>query len=155
MKKLFEYNPNNSGGSWWLSDEDWKNLEKNGWKVVWANQEFIYKNGNFVYDKNGYPKTRPKTENDYGYSEDGRWLGTLARYAFKHFDSVRECLQEFEKITGQDVSEEGCNCCGAPHLFSWDSGYCSGADCLQYLYDILPSSLRNACDLLNQNRGTK
>ena len=30
-----EYNANNSGGSWWLSDGDWKALEAAGWKVKW------------------------------------------------------------------------------------------------------------------------
>ena len=27
------YSSNNSGGSWWLSDEDWKKLEAAGWNV--------------------------------------------------------------------------------------------------------------------------
>ena len=30
-----EYSSNNSGGDWWLSDEDWKNLEQAGWVVNW------------------------------------------------------------------------------------------------------------------------
>ena len=30
-----EYITNNSGGSWWLSDDDWKALEAAGWKVEW------------------------------------------------------------------------------------------------------------------------
>jgi hypothetical protein len=30
-----EYTTNNSGGSWWLSEEDWKALEAAGWKVEW------------------------------------------------------------------------------------------------------------------------
>lgn len=29
------YSSNNSGGEWQLSDEDWRNLEKEGWKVEW------------------------------------------------------------------------------------------------------------------------
>ena len=30
-----EYITNNSGGSWWLSDDDWKALEAAGWRVEW------------------------------------------------------------------------------------------------------------------------
>jgi hypothetical protein len=30
-----EYSSNNSGGNWWLSDEDWKALENAGWNVQW------------------------------------------------------------------------------------------------------------------------
>lgn len=29
------YSSNNSGGGWWLSTEDWLNLEKAGWLVDW------------------------------------------------------------------------------------------------------------------------
>lgn len=31
----FKYDSNNSGGVWWLSDEDWKSLESAGWRVNW------------------------------------------------------------------------------------------------------------------------
>ncbi len=30
MKKKIEYSSNNSGGDWWLKDEDWFALEKAG-----------------------------------------------------------------------------------------------------------------------------
>lgn len=29
------YNANNSGGSWWLTDADWRALEAAGWNVKW------------------------------------------------------------------------------------------------------------------------
>lgn len=29
------YESNNSGGSWWLTDQDWKKLEEAGWEVEW------------------------------------------------------------------------------------------------------------------------
>lgn len=38
MKKsetYVEYDHNNSGGRWWLTDKDWEALEKAGWKVDW------------------------------------------------------------------------------------------------------------------------
>jgi hypothetical protein len=30
-----EYHSNNSGGEWWLSDQNWKDLESAGWTVDW------------------------------------------------------------------------------------------------------------------------
>jgi len=35
------YSSNNSGGDWWLSDEDWRNLEKEGWKVEWRPERYM------------------------------------------------------------------------------------------------------------------
>lgn len=32
------YSSNNSGGSWWLSDEDWHALEYVGWHVEWRDR---------------------------------------------------------------------------------------------------------------------
>lgn len=113
------YDSNNSGGSWWLKDEDWKELEKAGWKVAWGS-----------YSK------KCKTAEE---AEENRCLGALATSASKNFKTVREAMEEFEKITGQDVTEEGCNCCGAPHHFEWSTkedkyNFASGDDCAQYLY---------------------
>jgi hypothetical protein len=80
---IIEYDSNNSGGDWWLTDEDWKNLEKGGWKVEW--EEF---------------------------------LGAKAHKASLECRSLKEAIKSFEKITGQDTEEEGCECCGPPHYFS-------------------------------------
>ena len=143
MKKyLVEYSSNNSGGNWWLNDKDWKNLEKAGWLVVWHSKSFDYKNGNYQYDKNGLPKLKNKPDEFFCGELDKkgnyRWLRSLARIAFKRFDSITDALKEFEKITGEQVDYNGCNCCGAPHCFSWgennssDAGYCSGKMCLEY-----------------------
>lgn len=30
-----EYDSNNSGGSWWLSDKNWEDLAAAGWEVSW------------------------------------------------------------------------------------------------------------------------
>ena len=35
------YSSNNSGGSWWLNDSDWKALEKAGWTVEWRNKPML------------------------------------------------------------------------------------------------------------------
>ncbi len=119
-----EYSSNNSGGQWWLKDEHWKALEDRGWTVKWVKKD-------------------PEETTD-------RFMGALAMYASKEFEAVREALLEFEEITGAQVSEEGCNCCGPPHSFSWEGGYCSGESCLSFLYDEPPASLREACEQLNR-----
>jgi hypothetical protein len=79
------YSSNNSGGNWWLSDEDWIALEKAGWKVKW---------------------------------EEYRFLGALAQEAYREGLSYDATIIEFERVTGQDAYEVGCECCGPPHSFS-------------------------------------
>lgn len=86
------YVSNNSGGDWWLTDEDWKKLESAGWKVAWR------KDGSFGV-------------------KDGRFLGALACEASKEFSNVEAAIDEWEEITGKDPYAEGCSCCGAPHYF--------------------------------------
>lgn len=123
------YRTNNSGGSWWLKDEDWSALEKAGWAVEWY-------------------ATSTKTP-AHIRSREGRWLGALATEASKDFETPVEAMREFERITGQDVSAEGCNCCGSPHYFQWGEGkkYASayGEGCLPYLFpEGGPKTLREA-----------
>lgn len=98
MKRRYvKYSSNNSGGYWWLTDEDWRNLEAAGWVVDW------------VKDGSGY---RGRDKDD-----PTRFLGALATSA-KRYD-VREpnAIAEWTAITGQDPDEEGCPCCGQPHSF--------------------------------------
>lgn len=95
-----KYSSNNSGGFWWLKDEDWFNLEANGWTVEWMRDNPNYRAG-----------------------EDGRYLGALAWYAYKEFPTIEMAEAEFEWITGQDPLEEGCYCCGQPHNFYEDIEY--------------------------------
>ncbi len=127
-----EYMSNNSGGDWWLKDKDWIALEKAGWEVAWVKYtpNFLMKEG------------------------EDRWLGALAKKASKEFASVYEAIQEFEKITKQDVSDEGCSCCGAPHCFSWYVEgrymYCEGEGCLKYMYSNPPTTLREAAERLDK-----
>jgi len=93
--KIYHYTSNNSGGSWWLTDQNWLDLEKEGWKVLWKRDD---------------PYARP--------DENGRWLGALATEAEKEFHSKPEAVAEFERITGANVDDEGCPCCGQPHYIS-------------------------------------
>lgn len=92
-----EYHSNNSGGSWWLSDEDWKNLEEAGWEVDW------YKD-----------RADPLSGRD---NPEGRFLGALASSAKRYGVTLRHAVAEWEAITGECATDEGCPCCGTPHSF--------------------------------------
>jgi len=92
---LVEYSSNNSGGFWWLKDEDWYALEKAGWQVEWFKD----------------------SENNWG-AKDGRFLGSLACYAKKEFPTIAMAKAEWEYITSQNAEDKGCSCCGQPHYFS-------------------------------------
>jgi hypothetical protein len=35
------YSSNNSGGKWWLSDDDWRALEESGWVVEWRPERWL------------------------------------------------------------------------------------------------------------------
>lgn len=85
------YSSNNSGGYWWLTDDDWLALARDGWDVQWFHKAKVY----------------------YG----GRWLGALASEAYFP-GSYEDAVASFESITGQNSDEQGCRCCGQPHYFS-------------------------------------
>lgn len=100
-KGWVEYSSNNSGGSWWLTDEDWKNLEAAGWEVDWVK-----------YQKDRFFKGDDPT----------RFLGALATSAKRYGLSLGMAKAEFEDVTGANVDDNGCNCCGKPHEFyAYDS----------------------------------
>lgn len=109
---IVEYNSNNSGGSWWLEDEDWYELEKNGWKVAWYKEDYDYKDGNYQPDENGFPKMK-----ELEGRNDLRWLGCLAKTAFYKCENMEDAIRSFETITGKDTRATGCECCGEPHSF--------------------------------------
>jgi hypothetical protein len=89
-----EYVSNNSGGSWWLEDKDWENLEAAGWIVDWC-----------------------RDKKDKLHIDGDRWLGALATSATKRNTTLREAISEFERITRLNAASEGCQCCGPPHSF--------------------------------------
>lgn len=91
-----EYDSNNSGGGWWLKDHDWRALEAAGWEVQWVAKDKYQKS---YADKNG------------------RWLNALATRAIRRGLTMRQAVEEFERVTGQNAADEGCNCCGQPHNF--------------------------------------
>jgi hypothetical protein len=94
------YDSNNSGGSWWLSDENWRALEAGGWTVHWA--------------KDNQYQSR--------YMEGGRYMDALATSASVDRPSLGMAIAEWEHLTGLDASEPGCSCCGAPHGFYASDG---------------------------------
>jgi len=129
-----QYSSNNSGGSWWLNDNDWINLEKAGWTVIWGGYYFCkdkYRLIEVPKNKKEPCKSREVCEGHRRYDSheevdrnDFILLGALAHDAEKEFETPREAMLEFEQITGQDVSDEGCNCCGYPHKFSLGRRQC-------------------------------
>jgi hypothetical protein len=154
MAGWIEYDSNNSGGSFWLSDENWKALEEAGWVVGWTvvtEREGLRDGERFVHAESGrrYGDTWEEATREYvigaprwpdgkdpgretivacarNYDEavalrkkHGGYFGTLAVSAVKRGESAQELVDEFERVTGQDASAEGCNCCGPPHSFEW------------------------------------
>lgn len=108
----------NSGGSWWLEDSDWYALEAARWKIDWYKDEEI-----------GFKLL----------NSDGRWFGALAGSASINVGSPEEAMRKFEAATNCGLSEEGCNCCGAPHTFEWknnkgETHWVSGKDFSTYVY---------------------
>lgn len=95
-----EYATNNSGGSWWLSDDDWYALERVGWNVHWVARQ----------DEDSHYRRN--------VDDDGRWLGALAVSASLETSSLREAISSFQCATGESASALGCSCCGPPHSFS-------------------------------------
>lgn len=99
-----EYSTNNSGGSWWLNDADWLALEAAGWDIEWYEDR---------EDRKMLDRMKP--------GQKQRFLGALAGGASKQVSTTNEAndaITEFERVTGQNVDDEGCNCCGRPHYFT-------------------------------------
>lgn len=90
MNGYVDYESNNSGGSWWLEDEDWYALEDAGWNVRWL-------------------CVAP---------EDRRYLGALAKSARRYGLPLEDAIEEWEEITFKDSTNAGCPCCGPPHSFT-------------------------------------
>lgn len=93
---LIRYVSNNSGGIWWLDDEDWYALEKAGWNVLWVKDEPYYKKH---------------------LDSNGRYLDCLATQASKHFPNVEDAIDEWETVTKANAYADGCSTCGEPHSF--------------------------------------
>lgn len=95
-----EYDSNNSGGSFWLSDQNWIDLEKAGWIVEWGGRSYGEE-----------PKCRSAEE-----AAKNRYMGALAISARRYLP-ITLAIAEWERITGECATDEGCGCCGPPHSF--------------------------------------
>jgi hypothetical protein len=107
MKK-YEFDENNSGGSWWLGKKEYDNLLANGWE----------------YEASEY-------DLEHGYDKKGMFGDDEVPYGWRHsltksFNSMREAIEDWEKLTGQDFFDPGCACCGAPFSMSAKGEYESG-----------------------------
>lgn len=107
---LVEYSSNNSGGRWWLTDEQWAALEKAGWVVAWLQAGFDA--------KEPYPATYAEACRAVKEDKDRRWLGALATSATRHGLGLQEAVAEWEGATGASSTDAGCPCCGQPHSFT-------------------------------------
>lgn len=140
-----EYSSNNSGGSWWLKDEDWKALEEAGWDVQWGELEFCFSNWRgrspVICASAEVCEGHPEYTSYEQAKKGGGFLGAVAMKASFKCETPEEAIRSFQEVTGQDPGAEGCNCCGPPHIFSWGGrgldiswGYVSGEECYQYLW---------------------
>jgi hypothetical protein len=155
-----KYDSNNSGGRWWLSDDDWKALERAGWFVQWGGLYFCRSNFSWHAAPEGAEQPCPEGVECQGHrkystaaeAEGNRYMRALAREAYREGLTPAEAMREFERVTGQNVMDEGCSCCGAPHTFNWrdEAGnyrYASGEDCAAYLFGTdAPRTLREALE---------
>ena len=80
------YQSNNSGGYWWLTDQDWLALEAAGWKVKWY---------------------RDQRDMQRYLDSDGSCLGALACSATRSGLSLDASIAEFERITGKSAELVG------------------------------------------------
>jgi hypothetical protein len=97
-----EYSSNNSGGSWWVSDRQWFDLESAGWQVAW-----------FAGDT-GYPT-----------SAAGYYLGGLASDAKRTGVTLEEAMAEWQWITALDPCAIPCFSSAPPHSFAeYDADGC-------------------------------
>ena len=84
------YSSNNSGGSWWLTEEHWKLLEAAGWTVDWSEKEFLGA-------KATYASIEIEEKN--------------------HCMAIEEARKLWESAILLDPYATGCDCCGSPHNF--------------------------------------
>jgi hypothetical protein len=133
MAKI-EYSSNNSGGGWWLTDENWRDLERAGWLVEWGGKWFCKSPYTSLRtdQKPAYLTVECETVNScnghqvyLNYEEAAasaaagtRWLGALATRATREGLSEKDAIAEWENITGCCAEDTGCPCCGSPHYFS-------------------------------------
>jgi hypothetical protein len=112
-----ELDQNNSGGRWWLSREQHNKLLAGGWNLPKPSES----DGSPLAASMARLVESMERKNDTGVPYD--WRHGL----WGNFDSLRDAVESFERLTGADFFAEGCNCCGCPFSMRADNGeYVSG-----------------------------
>lgn len=139
MSGILEYSSNNSGGDFWLKDEDWHALEAAGWVVHWrhaadaSDHTHSANDPGFFEHYHAYSEPLLRSTPD----ENHRWLDALATSAAIETDNPNEAIKQFERLAHQSVNDEGCSCCGPPHSFSYTKdGKTSYLDLYPYGHSI-------------------
>lgn len=118
---IVQYDSNNSGGYWWLKDDDWLALEKAGWHVEWGQTRYCHTDASWkmpIPVCDSYKECAGHHADSYQQiAQEERFLEAAATSASKEFNSIEDAKAEWSRVTGQDPDEEGCNCCGRPHAF--------------------------------------
>lgn len=124
---VLEYSANNSGGSWWLKHSDWEAMEQAGWIVHWVHDiddpSHVHPPEDSAWPSIGehthsYDKEHlltPVKWNGQG------WLGASAKSAAIETEDPDATIREWERVANQNAEDEGCNCCGQPHYFTFTS----------------------------------
>ena len=121
-----EYDSNNSGGRWWLDDSQWIALEQAGWEVEWGGLYFCHERYRWMAVPEGKDEPHETVQECHGHrrrdsaaevAPDERFLGALATKARRTGLPLREAIEEWERVTGQNAASLGCSCCGTPHYF--------------------------------------
>lgn len=129
-KYRVEYRHNNSGGSWWLKDEDWKSLEDAGWWVEWGGMDFCHY---LVFEPHTAPDTCESEDvcpghqryDSYDEARAGeRFIGAIATDACLTVEAAdREGAESMAVAAWEgalrgrfSASDPGCSC-GGPHYF--------------------------------------
>ena len=96
--KVYEFDENNSGGSWWLNRKQYEALFKAGW--TYKPSEWDLEHGH---------------ESEPFLNEEGDTVPYGWRHNLKgEFNSIDEAIDNFEEATNENYHAEGCPCCGPP-----------------------------------------
>lgn len=164
-----KYSANNSGGRDWLSSHDWQALEDAGWDVEWGGLAFCsWRREDIPEDQRcedeekcpGHRRALSQEELDGLIQKKGRTpFGWSTTHASVESETPEEAIRAFEKVTGQDASDEGCTCCGPPHTFKWGSyedgtfGCVSGCDIAGLLTGVGDLTHREALERIKELEG--
>ena len=68
-------------------------------------------------ENNSHGHYRLTSEHWANLAKNGWLVPALGKVAFRGGLCYNEAVAEWERITGHDASDPGCECCGNPHTF--------------------------------------